>query len=88
MVGPGRRRTGSRTVNEVPPCYVFHTFNAYDEGEGIVLDLVRHPRTFDTDTRGPNEGPPALAGHPYLGLSCRAQVRIAADTSSGASSGT
>ncbi|HZZ45678.1 MAG TPA: carotenoid oxygenase family protein [Pseudonocardia sp.] len=45
---------------DIPPCYVFHTFNAYEDGERIVLDLVRHPKTFDTDTHGPNEGPPTL----------------------------
>ena len=56
-------RTGNGTDVrwfDIPPCYVFHTFNAYEDGERIVLDLVRHPKTFDTDTHGPNEGTPAL----------------------------
>jgi carotenoid cleavage dioxygenase len=34
--------------------------NAYDEGDTIVLDVVRHPKMFDTDHLGPNEGPPTL----------------------------
>jgi carotenoid cleavage dioxygenase len=46
--------------SEVGPCYVFHAMNAYDEGATIVLDVVRHPNTFDTDLRGPSEGPPTL----------------------------
>jgi carotenoid cleavage oxygenase len=45
---------------DVEPCYVFHPMNAYDEGETIVLDVVRHPKMFDTDHLGPNEGPPTL----------------------------
>jgi carotenoid cleavage dioxygenase len=45
---------------DVEPCYVFHPMNAYDDGETIVLDVVRHPKMFDTDHLGPNEGPPTL----------------------------
>jgi carotenoid cleavage dioxygenase len=45
---------------DVEPCYVFHTLNAYDEGDTVVLDVVQHPKTFDTDLTGPNEGPPTL----------------------------
>jgi len=51
---------------EVQPCYVFHPLNAHDvigaDGtvESVVLDVVRHPRMFDHDRRGPNEGPPTL----------------------------
>ncbi len=45
---------------DVEPCYVFHPMNAYDEGETIVLDVVRHQKMFDTDLLGPNEGPPTL----------------------------
>ncbi|MCH9732082.1 MAG: carotenoid oxygenase family protein [Actinomycetia bacterium] len=45
---------------DVEPCYVFHPMNAYDEGETIVLDVVRHPKMFDTERLGPNEGPPTL----------------------------
>jgi carotenoid cleavage dioxygenase len=33
---------------EVEPCYVFHPLNAYDDGDHIVLDVVRHPSVFTT----------------------------------------
>jgi carotenoid cleavage dioxygenase len=45
---------------DVEPCYVFHPLNAYEEGDNIVLDVVRHPKMFDTDLLGPNEGEPTL----------------------------
>ena len=45
---------------DVEPCCVFHPMNAYDEGDTIVLDVVRHPKMFDNDHLGPNEGPPTL----------------------------
>lgn len=45
---------------DVDPCYVFHTLNAYDDGDNVVLDLVRHDRMFATDFNGPNEGAPTL----------------------------
>jgi carotenoid cleavage dioxygenase len=42
---------------EVEPCYVFHPLNAYEEADGrVVIDVVRHPRMFDHDVLGPNEG--------------------------------
>jgi carotenoid cleavage dioxygenase len=49
--------------HDVDPCYVFHSMNAYDEpggGEGIVLDVARHPSMFRTHLLGPAEGPPTL----------------------------
>ena len=33
---------------EVQPCYVFHPLNAYDDGDRVVLDVVRHPSVFTT----------------------------------------
>jgi carotenoid cleavage oxygenase len=47
---------------EVDPCYVFHPVNAYDcpVTGSVVLDVVRHDRTFDTDRTGPYEGLPTL----------------------------
>ena len=38
---------------EIEPCYVYHPLNAYDDGERIVMDVVRHARTFDTSRIGP-----------------------------------
>jgi carotenoid cleavage dioxygenase len=34
--------------------------NAYDDGDRVVLDVVRHARMFDTHRLGPDEGPPTL----------------------------
>lgn len=31
---------------EVAPCYVFHPLNAFDDGDTIVLDVVRHASVF------------------------------------------
>ena len=46
---------------DVEPCYVFHPLNAYDTPDGnVVVDHVRHPKMFDTDLLGPNEGSPRL----------------------------
>jgi carotenoid cleavage dioxygenase-like enzyme len=45
----------------VEPCYVYHPLNAYDLPDGrVVLDAVRHPRMFDTDPLGPNDGAPNM----------------------------
>ncbi len=42
---------------DVEPCYVYHPMNSYEDADGrVVLDVIRHPRMFDTDLRGPNEG--------------------------------
>jgi len=31
---------------EIDPCFVYHPLNAYDDGANIVMDVVRHDRTF------------------------------------------
>lgn len=61
-IGVMPREGGNADVRwfDVEPCYVFHPMNAYDENETVVLDVIRHPTMFDTDRRGPNEGPPTL----------------------------
>lgn len=41
---------------EIDPCYVFHTLNAYEDGDLVVIDAVRHERMFATDFTGPHEG--------------------------------
>ncbi|WP_255950934.1 carotenoid oxygenase family protein [Streptomyces odontomachi] len=47
---------------DVRPCYVFHPLNAYDDGDTIVLELVRHEKMFDREQHGPGEeGAPTLA---------------------------
>ncbi len=45
---------------DVEPCYVFHPMNAYDDGDTVVLDVVRHTSMFDTHLLGPDEGRPTL----------------------------
>ncbi len=45
---------------DVDPCYVFHTLNAYDDGEQVVIDLVRHDRTFAVQVNGPADAQPVL----------------------------
>lgn len=47
---------------EVPPCYVYHVFNAYDSGDAIVVDLVEHAHTF----RDRDDGPEALDAPPAV----------------------
>ncbi|QFU94691.1 carotenoid oxygenase family protein [Amycolatopsis sp. YIM 10] len=61
-IGVMPREGGNGDVRwfEVEPCYVFHPMNAYDDGDSIVLDVVRHPKMFDSELRGPAEGPPSL----------------------------
>jgi carotenoid cleavage oxygenase len=61
-VGVMPREGGDRDVRwfEVDPCYVFHPMNAYDDGDTIVLDVVRNDKMFDRDRTGPNEGPPTM----------------------------
>lgn len=43
---------------EIDPCFVYHPLNAYDDGEAIVLDVVRHERTF-VDGNLENSGGPS-----------------------------
>jgi carotenoid cleavage dioxygenase len=61
-IGVMPREGGNRDVRwfDVEPCYVFHPLNAYDDGDSVVLDVVRHPRMFDRQLRGPDEGVPTL----------------------------
>ena len=45
---------------DVEPCYVFHPLNAYEDGDRVVVDVVRHERMFATRLLGPDEGIPTL----------------------------
>jgi carotenoid cleavage dioxygenase len=47
------RTPGEDTVRwfDIDPCYVFHPMNAYDDGDGIVLDVVRYPEMFRRSER-------------------------------------
>ncbi|RAV08346.1 carotenoid oxygenase [Mycolicibacterium sp. GF69] len=61
-VGVMPRDGGNADVRwfDVEPCYVFHPMNAFDDGDTVVLDVVRHPKVFDANHLGPDEGPPTL----------------------------
>ena len=41
---------------EAPSCYVFHVMNAFDAPGAVIMDVVRHPKMFATEHRGPDEG--------------------------------
>ncbi|MFD2353307.1 carotenoid oxygenase family protein [Nonomuraea ferruginea] len=58
-VGLLSRATGEVSWVEVPPCWVFHTLNAYDDGDQVVVDLVRYPQRF-VDARLDLGGTPTL----------------------------
>ncbi len=45
---------------EVSPCYVFHALNAHDDGNKVVLDVVRYDRMFDARRNGPDDSAPLL----------------------------
>ncbi|HEX4867507.1 MAG TPA: carotenoid oxygenase family protein [Acidimicrobiales bacterium] len=45
---------------DVAPCYVFHPLNAYDDGDRVVLDVVRYDRMFVGRHVGPDDAPPLL----------------------------
>jgi carotenoid cleavage dioxygenase len=45
---------------DVAPCYTFHPLNAHDDGDLVVLDIVRYPKMFDAHRLGPDDGAPQL----------------------------
>ncbi|MEV6769006.1 carotenoid oxygenase family protein [Nocardia sp. NPDC051030] len=61
-VGVMPREGGNADVRwfDIEPCYVFHPMNAYDDGDTVVLDIVRHSKMFDRDATGPGEVQPTL----------------------------
>lgn len=51
-----RAGTGADTKwIEIDPCYVFHPLNAYDDGDNVVIDVVRYDTMFDRDLDGPTD---------------------------------
>ena len=55
-----RRGDGAVRWFDVEPCYVFHTLNAYDDGDRVVIDLVRHATMFERDIYGVGDAPGTL----------------------------
>ncbi|GAA3987625.1 carotenoid oxygenase family protein [Allokutzneria multivorans] len=45
---------------EIEPCFVYHTANAYEDGDRVVLEAFRHERVFDSAWWKPLEVAPAL----------------------------
>lgn len=45
---------------DVRPCYVFHPLNAHDDGDRVVIDLVRYDRVFADHLLGPDDAAPEL----------------------------
>ena len=61
-VGVMPRGGGNAEVRwfDVDLCYVYHPLNAYDDGNTIVLDVVRHQTMFADDLYGPADHLPTL----------------------------
>jgi len=36
----------------IDPCYVFHVLNAFDDGQSVIMDVVRYDSAFDTSPGG------------------------------------
>ncbi|WP_345147358.1 carotenoid oxygenase family protein [Nonomuraea rubra] len=58
-IGLMSRESGDVRWVDAPPCWVFHTLNAYDDGDEVVVDVVSYPKGF-VDARLDLGGPPAL----------------------------
>jgi carotenoid cleavage dioxygenase len=61
-VGVMPRGGGNADVRwfDVDLCYVYHPLNAYDDGDTVVLDVVRHETMFADDLYGPADHLPTL----------------------------
>lgn len=60
-VVPREGGSGDARWFDIDPCFIFHTLNAYEDVDTVVIDVVRHDRMFATVLNGPDEGPPTLA---------------------------
>ncbi|MGH9031930.1 MAG: carotenoid oxygenase family protein [Acidimicrobiia bacterium] len=61
-VGVMPRDGGNADVRwlDVELCYVYHPLNAYDDGNDVVVDVVRHETMFADDRYGPADRPTTL----------------------------
>jgi len=65
---------------DIDPCYVFHPLNAYDDGERVVMDVVRHTRTFDQSAIGPDhEDLPTLHRWTINTTTCKVTSELISD---------
>jgi carotenoid cleavage dioxygenase-like enzyme len=55
-------RDGGAAVRwiEIEPCWAFHTLNAYDDGDRVVVDLCQYNESFDVSTLWAAHGPVTL----------------------------
>jgi carotenoid cleavage dioxygenase len=62
-IGVASRREGAADVRwtTIDPVYVFHVLNCFDDGDTVVMDVVRYDRAFDTEP-----GEPVASGLPSL----------------------
>lgn len=60
-------------------CYVFHPVNAYDDGERVVMDVVRHATTFAGDLLGPSDAIPSLHRWTIDPRTCRVSEQLLDD---------
>lgn len=53
-LGVMQRGAASDTVKWInaDPCYVFHPLNSYDDGDKIIMDVVRYEKVFTNDKSG------------------------------------
>lgn len=71
-IGIAPRATPSRVDwYPIAPCFVLHAFNAYDDGDDVVIDVVRHERMFDRCLNGPGESAPSVVRWRVLGRAGR-----------------
>ena len=63
-VGVMPRHGGNEDIRwiGIDPVYVFHVLNAYDEGDTVVMDVIRYDRAFDTDPGRPVSSALPIAG--------------------------
>ncbi len=75
---PRDQADGRMRWYEIPACYIFHPLNAFDDGDSVVLDVVKYPRLplFDPGGENPN---PHLTEYPPGQL-----VRMRLDLATGA----
>ena len=58
---PRAKGAGEIRWFEVPSCFLFHAMNAFEDGDRVIVDFIRHQRMFVTDLNGPDECVPMLA---------------------------
>lgn len=66
--------SGRERWYEIPPCYIYHPLNAFDDGDSVAMDVVRYPRLPLFDPGGENPNPP-ITEYPF-GLLTRLRLDL------------